>query len=137
MKFCFRCKEEKPKTIFHKNKAKEDGLQLNCIPCRKEIDRNSYAKSPVRQKKIKARNIFIFNYNSKLVNRYKRFFGCKLCKEKDYIVLDLHHLDPSIKENSLSAMRKYSTETLKQEIRKCIILCSNCHRRVHAGTLQV
>lgn len=73
----------------------------------------------------------------KLLQRYKSFCGCKVCGEKEPVVLDLHHLDPSSKELEVSKTVNYSRERLKKEVRKCVVLCSNCHRKVHAGILQL
>ena len=62
--------------------------------------------------------------------------GYDRCKE----ALDFHHLDPTQKEFNLSS-RDLSSDWLivKPEIDKCVLLCSNCHRELHAGliTLEV
>lgn len=49
-------------------------------------------------------------------------------------VYDLHHVDPSKKEYNIALLlrRKYTLEQLFQELAKCILLCANCHRKVHA-----
>jgi 5-methylcytosine-specific restriction endonuclease McrA len=65
------------------------------------------------------------------------FFGgkCKLCGyDKCHNALEFHHLDPTIKEESPSSLRQVTDELRwKSELEKCILLCSNCHREVHAG----
>lgn len=62
---------------------------------------------------------------------------CKICGyDKCVAALDFHHLDPSKKEFTPSKGYKKSWTKLKQEIDKCILLCSNCHREVHAGVTQ-
>ena len=65
------------------------------------------------------------------------FFGgkCKLCGyDKCHNALEFHHLDPTIKEESPSSLRQVTDELRwKSELKKCILLCSNCHREVHAG----
>lgn len=47
--------------------------------------------------------------------------------------LDFHHVDPTQKDFGLS-MRGMtrSWEKIKQELDKCILVCSNCHREIHA-----
>ena len=45
--------------------------------------------------------------------------------------LDFHHLDPLQKDIDLSKKSLASFETLKPELDKCILLCSNCHRELH------
>lgn len=58
--------------------------------------------------------------------------GCTRCPENHPACLDFHHLDPTIKEFSISGQRGCSLETLQAEIAKCIVLCANCHRKEHA-----
>ena len=50
-------------------------------------------------------------------------------------VMDFHHLDPNEKELGLGAVRGNlkSWEKIVNEIRKCVMLCSNCHREHHGG----
>ena len=47
--------------------------------------------------------------------------------------LEFHHLDPEEKEERISRMisNNYNLERVKEEIEKCIVLCSNCHREFH------
>lgn len=47
--------------------------------------------------------------------------------------LEFHHLDKSSKEFNPSKGYKRSWEVLKAELDKCVLLCANCHREVHAG----
>lgn len=137
MKLCARCITLKNVDEFHKNSKRADGLQANCKPCRKEIDSDSYKNSKTRQDAIKKRRDCIKEFNRNLMRRYKVFCGCRLCDEVEAIALDLHHLDPSEKDLNPSSAISYSTDTLKREIRKCVVLCANCHRKVHAGILSV
>jgi hypothetical protein len=66
------------------------------------------------------------------VVEYKTKHPCP-CGESHVAALDFHHLDPSKKEIRVTnaAMRGWSIEKLKQEISKCTVLCSNCHRKLH------
>lgn len=49
--------------------------------------------------------------------------------------LVLHHLDPSKKEFGLGSIRanpkKWST--IVEEIKKCVLVCHNCHYEIHEG----
>lgn len=61
---------------------------------------------------------------------------CQICGyNRCPSVLEFHHLNPAEKEFSLSGPRTSpkKLETIKEELRKCILLCSNCHKEVHAG----
>ncbi len=60
---------------------------------------------------------------------------CFLCGYNRCIgALDLHHVDESQKEFGLSARgMTRSWEKIKEEANKCVVLCANCHREIHAG----
>lgn len=49
--------------------------------------------------------------------------------------LECHHLDPTEKEFTFSDIRGNikGWETLVRELRKCVLLCSNCHKEVHSS----
>ena len=62
---------------------------------------------------------------------------CASCNIKyDTCVMDLHHLDPSVKDSQVSKLMKSSSyNKLQEEIDKCVVLCANCHRMLHAGII--
>jgi hypothetical protein len=49
--------------------------------------------------------------------------------------LELHHLDPDVKEFGIGRVRANIKSWAKVvvELRKCVLLCANCHREVHNG----
>lgn len=47
-------------------------------------------------------------------------------------IFDFHHLDPTKKDFGLSDKSYKKWEDVKIELDKCILLCSNCHRILHA-----
>ena len=51
--------------------------------------------------------------------------------------LDLHHIDSTTKDFSLSGHHNLSLARLKAEADKCILLCRNCHAEVHSGMLEL
>ena len=58
--------------------------------------------------------------------------GCGLCEPVD--ALEFHHLDPKTKEFGISTEgipRRW--DKIAAELKKCVLLCANCHREVHAG----
>jgi 5-methylcytosine-specific restriction endonuclease McrA len=64
---------------------------------------------------------------------------CQVCGYDRCIeALEFHHLDPTQKDFGISK-KGYtrSWEKVKAEIAKCTLLCANCHREIHAGTLQL
>ena len=58
---------------------------------------------------------------------------CVQCGEDHPATLDFHHIDPSEKDLPLAdaAHRGWSIARLKREIEKCVVLCANCHRKLH------
>lgn len=89
-----------------------------------------YHRDPSKQKvhidRIRKRNWLWFDsIKSKL-------FCCK-CGEKDICCLDFHHNGSGEKELNMSVMRRstYSIKRMQEEMDKCLILCSNCHRKLH------
>jgi hypothetical protein len=69
--------------------------------------------------------------NRDLVHRFKQICGCQKCGEKRYWILDLHHKDPGNKDFDFFTGVSRKREILKAEIRKCIVLCKNCHYNFH------
>jgi 5-methylcytosine-specific restriction endonuclease McrA len=60
--------------------------------------------------------------------------GCVRCGETDTACLDFHHRNPAEKEAEIgNVARRWGSERLLAEIAKCVVLCSNCHRKFHAG----
>jgi len=56
---------------------------------------------------------------------------CYLCGyKKNVYALDFHHRDPSKKEFNL-AHTSGITQKVLDEIEKCDLVCSNCHREIH------
>ena len=136
-KICPKCNELKTAEDFGESTKRSDGLQIHCRSCRKAYNKERYLKDKSFRDKVADRRNRVRNKALTLVSRYKRFCGCKICGEKEPIALDLHHLDPSVKEDNPSSMIGGSIERLKAEVRKCVVLCANCHRKVHAGILEI
>jgi len=65
----------------------------------------------------------------------KREHGCKACGERTLCVLDFHHHYE--KGIPVSRAANYCEKRFKEELRKCVVLCANCHRKVHAGELTI
>jgi len=63
---------------------------------------------------------------------FKGSLHCARCNENHIACMDFHHINPSEKEYEVSALisSKMFTKAYK-EIKKCIVLCSNCHRKLH------
>lgn len=132
-KICTKCKVDKPLTEYYKTKRSKDGLQPACKSCMNLSYKASRGKKLQHyngvQKQREARK-------TKWLQEYKQTQRCKLCPEDDAACLDFHHLDPSTKDGDVSdIVRNISLERLQQELDKCVVLCSNCHRKLHAGKI--
>lgn len=51
--------------------------------------------------------------------------------------LEFHHLDPSLKEFSFSSGVPINFQRLVDEARKCVLCCSNCHREIETGIIEL
>jgi len=67
------------------------------------------------------------------IEQYKIGKECIICSENHPACLDFHHVDRTIKEFSIGAFprKTYTLKKVQEEIAKCIIICSNCHRKKH------
>jgi hypothetical protein len=62
--------------------------------------------------------------------------GCAICGyDKCPYALDFHHVNPRTKKFNITRqqMTSKSDKKLKEELNKCILLCSNCHDEVEWG----
>lgn len=66
---------------------------------------------------------------------YKSHLKCELCGENHPATLEFHHTDPGTKLLEVSVMissaPKFSKEKVLEEIGKCVVICSNCHKKLH------
>lgn len=66
----------------------------------------------------------------KFLNDYKMNKGCELCGyNKHPQALAFDHLDPKTKHEKYSSkqLTRWGMNTLLEELKKCRILCHNCH----------
>jgi len=61
--------------------------------------------------------------------------GCVVCGFDVPIACDFHHVDPAQKVTEVTRLVYCTKERILEEIAKCILLCSNHHRMLHAGLL--
>lgn len=129
VKVCSKCKVEKSELEFNKRKRSKDGLNSYCKVCNKEKLKIHYQENKdLYYEKSK-------NYFKKLqewFTEFKSTLKCSICGESRHWVLDFHHTDPSIKDGNIANMLNTSSkEKILDEVKKCIVLCSNCHRDLH------
>lgn len=64
---------------------------------------------------------------------------CEICGyDKCKQALEFHHIDPNEKEFGIGE-KGYtrSIERVKEEVDKCLLVCANCHRELHAGLINI
>jgi len=145
MKRCSCCKEYKPETEFHRNKTRGDGLRAICKECaaqkqRDYLKRNRekhnedarkwYAKNRDKQRDMNQRNYA--KTRAKLLAYKKAYFishPCSVCGECRIPCLEFHHTNPKEKERTVCQIRTLAK--FKEEVKKCVVVCANCHAIIH------
>lgn len=125
MRKCTVCAKEKHDEEFHKRKI---GKNTICKDCRKVYIREHYKNN--KEKYIQSAD----KSRKKLrewMRELKKTLNCSKCGENHIACLDFHHIDPSSKVFTIGTFGNHSREEVEKEIKKCIVLCSNCHRKLH------
>jgi len=65
--------------------------------------------------------------------------SCVFCDEDENVCLDHHHINPEEKLTEVSRLltNLRSKKSIMEEAAKCIIICTNCHRKLHAGIISL
>lgn len=126
MKICSKCKESKPLEDFYRQSRQKDGYQRQCKTCANIMSAASEKKKADKYKVIRKK---AKDKLREAMWKYKEERGCQHCPEKDPICLELHHPDPTQKD--LEPSSAHSLKLFHEEADKCIVLCSNCHRKEH------
>jgi hypothetical protein len=63
--------------------------------------------------------------------------GCTKCGwNESKAGLDAHHINPADKDIEVSKLLKLANQDrIRAELAKCICVCANCHRKIHAGEI--
>lgn len=125
-KICTKCGIEKPLDQFPRKSESKDGYASQCKECKHKYYKVYYDTHKDFIKKSKKKK------ESKLTQyiRSRKADGCVICGEKDLACLDFHHLRD--KEFVLaSCVKNRGMSSINKEIDKCVVLCANCHRKLH------
>lgn len=134
MKTCGRCKQSLPLEAFNKNAKYEDGLHRDCRECKKVYQHEWYLAHRVEQlDRVRKRN----QEHRKDVREWLDSLKNQPCTDcgQTYpaYVMDYDHLPGTCKVKHVSAMGGSTKEQILEEVAKCELVCSNCHRiRTHA-----
>lgn len=130
MKICTTCHKKKQLKSFNKNKTKSDKLNSTCRLCshlRSKLyykeNRNYHLIQIKKRRRLQLKKLHDF------IIYYLKQHPCIDCGEKNIIVLHFDHKNP--KEKGFEIARGVgwgiSLDRLKQEIKKCVTRCANCH----------
>lgn len=81
---------------------------------------------------IKAKNYARRREIKKWFRELKKTLQCTLCPEFHPACLDFHHKEND-KELEISEMvaQGFGRKRILEEMKKCKVLCSNCHKKLH------
>ena len=145
IKTCTRCHESLPIESFGRHRLRSDGLNSQCRECCR-AQKQRWQKSPSGVQWLESQKQRARTQKSAavaLLENAKRKTGCVVCGETEPCCLDFHHVDSSTKVMTVSrlahgthAWSDRGLVRLKQEMAKCVVVCANCHRKLHAGLIE-
>lgn len=131
-KKCYKCGQLLPVEQFSKNSRRSDGLSDRCKNCHAIYRKQHYdlhKQSTIDRVHLRRQELH------DRATQYKVQIGCQTpgCTNNHPAILEFHHTDPSQKEINISAAiaQGWGWERLIVEIKKCIVVCSNCHKIIH------
>lgn len=130
---CTKCNFTKDNTEFRKDAHRKSGFRSRCRDCDSQYCKDRYKSKD--QHKVIARTKFWRVEMRNRINTIKTDNPCCLCGEKVLSCIDFHHLESDDKDHSISKFKSW--EVTLAEIRKCVALCANCHRKIHSGDLHI
>jgi len=122
----------KHKMISSFYKKKKESLK-KCTRCGEENQDEFY-----NRQKITCKSCQILETSTNKRNRRKFILNtmgnqCEKCGySKCAEALEVHHLDSKTKDENFTTVSSWSEEKILKEIKKCVLLCANCHREAHA-----
>ena len=107
----------------------QGSLQTARKECMAEYNRLHYQRNKeIYSAKAKENVQSIREYIQSIKSQLK----CSICGEDRYWCLDFHHTNPHEKEYNISSLvHDGARQKIEEELKKCIIVCSNCHRDIH------
>lgn len=115
---CKKCNVEKPLKSFVANKTCKYGREWRCNTCK---NRSAYKGCERKTRKAMREKVWKI-----------KELGCSACGEKAPETIDFHHKN---KDDKIGQVSNLNTVAKIREALKCCLVCSNCHRKIHAGTL--
>jgi hypothetical protein len=135
-KRCSKCGRDRELCRFTRNASRKDGLNHACRDCHREYVREHYrANKRYYKDKAKRGRDALYEASVQMVRKAKSV-PCADCGETyPYYVMDFDHVrGTKVGEVSRLMQRRVSLDQLRKEIKKCDVVCSNCHRERTHGT---
>ncbi|MBV9690793.1 MAG: hypothetical protein JO202_13925 [Ktedonobacteraceae bacterium] len=127
---CVNCGQRHPATLHFHHLNSEDKVFNISMEYQREYQKGWYQQ---HKEKLVARReqdkIEILNW----FRRYKSTLRCMDCDISHPAVLQFHHRNKGEKKMAVSALvsRASSLKQITNEIKKCDVLCANCHAKLH------
>lgn len=114
-KICTKCGRELPIEEFNWRNKEKGTRRSECKYCHSNFMNNLYMDK------------------KQIISDIKQNLKCEKCGESKPYCLDFHHTDPKKKEGTIAKMisNNYRLNKILDEIKKCRVLCANCHREFH------
>jgi len=136
MRICTKCARQLPLSNYFTRSTAKSSYHSQCKDCYKHQRNNSYPAHYIKKGHI---------YRSRAINSqarkrdefHRRMLevlrnqACSDCNESDIRVLEFDHIDETKKSFSISQsvrLNKSWAQTVA-EMKKCRVLCANCHKK--------
>ncbi len=130
MKNCSHCGLYLPEEAFNWRYRLLGIRHKTCRACQNEYQKSWYQKNKdVHLTKVQTRKANVRQEARQFVLDYLSTHPCVECGESDPLVLEFHHLRGKDRAISVMIAGGYPISKIRAEIRKCVVLCANCHRR--------
>jgi predicted HNH restriction endonuclease len=71
-----------------------------------------------------------------ILNDWRKSLSCEVCGENDEVCLDFHHCESDDKVSNVGSIVNQGAKAVIRELKKCVVVCCNCHRKIHAYDLK-
>lgn len=130
MKVCTKCKKEKLLDQFNFRLKKTGLRQYQCKDCTRAFLRSHYERNrEYYLAKARKRNTEKRLEVQGFIKNYLLKHPCVDCGESDIVVLEFDHRGNKSTEVANLIRGRNLLSTVKEEVEKCDVRCSNCHRR--------
>jgi hypothetical protein len=123
-RWCPRCAQDLPATAF--NWSQGSGYQGWCRDCFREYFR---ARGDFHRRQVARTQAIRSKRAQSIVLDALRASPCVDCGEQDLLVLEFDHLGDKVAGVATLLAAKGRVDALVEEIKKCEVVCVNCHRR--------